>query len=137
MSCAIFQCLFLANTFTPLDLKIKNIFHKSASYVTHFCVLEECNIGNACKDEMWNAEMKLDDSLTEVINMMWKVAVDLFLFDSTTLSLDDDYLRLRSKFCATLGLMRNHDPCEGHGPNHHGDASMGTNFILAGWIESA
>ena len=39
--------------------------------------------------------MKLDDRLIEGITMIWKVAVDIFLFDSIILSLDDDHLRLR------------------------------------------
>ena len=53
------------------------------------------NSGNACTDEMWNLCMKLDDRLIEGITMIWKVAVDIFLFDSIILSLDDDHLRLR------------------------------------------
>ena len=56
--------------------------------------------------------MKLDNSLTEVIPMMWKVDADLFLFDITMLSLDDDHLRLRSKICAVLGSIQKYEPWE-------------------------
>ena len=68
-----------------------------------------CDVGNVCKDETWNADMKLDDSLTEGITMTWKVTAEIFLFDSTMLALEDDNLRLRSKMCAVLGLIGNHD----------------------------
>ena len=76
------------------------------------------NVGDAHEDEMWNPDMKLDDILTEGITMMWKVDVDLLLFDITTLSLDDDRLRLRSKICTALGLMRKNEPFNGHGLDH-------------------
>ena len=52
-------------------------------------------------------------------------------------SLDEDHLRLRSKTHATLGLMRKHDPCRGHGADHHGIASVGANCIVAGEIKIA
>ena len=48
---------------------------------------------------------EVDDSLTGVFAMMWNANVDLLLLDRTILSLDDDHLRLRSKICATLGLI--------------------------------
>ena len=46
----------------------------------------------------------IDDSLPEGITMMWKVDIDVLLFDRIIL-FHDDHLRLRSKMCATLGLM--------------------------------
>ena len=59
-----------------------------------------CNASNACKDEIWNVGMKLDDMLTEGILMIRKGAVDILLLYGTILSLDDDYIRLRSKICS-------------------------------------
>ena len=79
--------------------------------------------------------MKLDDNLIEGITIMWKVAVDLLLFDSTILSLDDDHLRLTSKICTTLGLIRNYNPFKGHDPDYHDATSACINFLLSGWIE--
>ena len=90
-----------------------------------------------CKDETWNSGTKLDDSLTEGIGMMWNVAVELLFIDRTTLSLDDDHLRLRSKICAVLCLMRKHDTFKGHVLDHHGIGSVVTNCIATGQIESS
>ena len=87
--------------------------------------------GSAHEDEMWNAHMKLDQSLTEGITVMCKVSVELLLLDSTNLPLDNDHLRLTSKICATLGLILKNDPLKGHGTDHHGATSVGTNYIIA------
>ena len=81
------------------------------------------DFGNVYRDETLNADTKLDDILTEGISMMWNVYVELLLLDSTMLSLDDDHLYLRYKICAVLVLMKNHYPCEGNRPDHHGATS--------------
>ena len=96
-----------------------------------------CDVGNVCKDETWNADMKLDDSLTEGIAVTRKVAMEMLFLDSTILPLDDDHLRSRSNFFAVLGSTRNHDPHKVNSPDHHSTTILGKNCIVDGWIESA
>ena len=95
-----------SNTFFFFDNNYEDSLTKDARFSSelwkHFKDSSSHNSGIFHKDEMQNEDTKLDDSLTEAITMMWKVAVDIFLFDSTMLSLGDNHLLLRSKACATL-----------------------------------
>ena len=89
---------------------------------------------NSHKHETCNVDMNLDDILTEDISMTWKISVNILLLDSTMLSLGDNYLRLRSKICVTLGLMQKHNPFKRRGPSHQSATSVDVNYILSGWI---
>ena len=69
--------------------------------------------------------------------MTRKVAMRMLLIDSTMISLDNDHLHSISKICAVLGSMRNHDPHNGNGPDHHSATILGTNCIVDDCVEGA